>query len=487
MLKMSKIEVTVADDPPGKAQPNDYQTMSDFSETSSMGDTRQLVEEKDDGRLRSNIPMTSFNFINSIIGSGVIGIPFALKQAGFVFGIFLLMLVALITDYSVIILIEAGKLSNTNSYQDMILVACGRPGFYILTTLQFLYPLIAMISYQVIIGDTITKVIISLGGEDTLGDTILANRQFIIFLATLLVTLPLSLYRDIAKLSKWAFLSLVLVLFILICICIRLGTFAHNIPPTEDAWRVVSPNVAQAIGIMAFAYMCHHNTFLIHGSLENPTNQRWNFVTHVSIFFSMLTLIVVGIIGYVSFTGLTQGDLLENYCHEDDLMNVARFAFACTIMLTYPVECFVTREVLSNALFPTMTEELPLSRHIGITVGVSIITVIVSMATDCLGIVFTVNGVLVACPLAFIIPPVCVMKLRQEPLLSKNNIVAILVAIFGTLVVIIGVVMAILNLSEGIQCSHGVEMAYCQHQSITPTPFSNFTTPSTNFWLTPST
>ena len=39
------------------------------------------------------------------------------------------------------------------------------------------------------------------------------------------------------------------------------------------------------------------------------------------------------------------GDILENYCHNDDLVNVARFLFACTIMLTYPIECFVCREV----------------------------------------------------------------------------------------------------------------------------------------------
>ena len=39
------------------------------------------------------------------------------------------------------------------------------------------------------------------------------------------------------------------------------------------------------------------------------------------------------------------GDLLENYCHSDDLMNVTRFAFAITIMMTYPIECFVTRHV----------------------------------------------------------------------------------------------------------------------------------------------
>ncbi|KAH9496903.1 hypothetical protein Btru_010116 [Bulinus truncatus] len=46
--------------------------MSDFSDTSSVSDTRGLMEEKDDGKPRSSIPMTSFNFINSIIGSGII-------------------------------------------------------------------------------------------------------------------------------------------------------------------------------------------------------------------------------------------------------------------------------------------------------------------------------------------------------------------------------------------------------------------------------
>ena len=35
-----------------------------------------------------------------------------------------------------------------------------------------------------------------------IADTVLGSRQFIIFLMTLLVTLPLSLYRNISRLSK---------------------------------------------------------------------------------------------------------------------------------------------------------------------------------------------------------------------------------------------------------------------------------------------
>lgn len=47
-------------------------------------------------------------------------------------------------------LVEAGKLSNTNSYQDVMLVACGRPGFYLLTILQFIYPFIGKHLYRLL-------------------------------------------------------------------------------------------------------------------------------------------------------------------------------------------------------------------------------------------------------------------------------------------------------------------------------------------------
>lgn len=60
------------------------------------------------------------------------------------------------------------------------------------------------------------------------------------------------------------------------------------------------------------AYMCHHNTFLIHGSLENPTHQRWSLVTHLSIGFSMTLMLILGILGYVSFTGHTQGKTVQS-------------------------------------------------------------------------------------------------------------------------------------------------------------------------------
>ncbi len=40
---------------------------------------------------QSSIAGSCFNFVNSIIGAGIIGIPYALDEGGFVLGLFLLL------------------------------------------------------------------------------------------------------------------------------------------------------------------------------------------------------------------------------------------------------------------------------------------------------------------------------------------------------------------------------------------------------------
>jgi len=59
--------------------------------------------------------------------------------------------------------------------------------------------------------------------------------------------------------------------------------------------------------LYAAAFMCHHNSFLIYESLVDANAKRWNFVTHISVLFSMACSLVLGVTGYSTFTGYTQG------------------------------------------------------------------------------------------------------------------------------------------------------------------------------------
>ena len=53
--------------------------------------------------------------------------------------------------------------------------------------------------------------------------------------------------------------------------------------------------------------MCHHNTFLIYGSIEDANERRWEVVTHASILTSLVVALLFGIAGYATFTAYSQG------------------------------------------------------------------------------------------------------------------------------------------------------------------------------------
>ncbi|XP_041700320.1 putative sodium-coupled neutral amino acid transporter 11 isoform X1 [Coregonus clupeaformis] len=416
------------------------------------------------GEAKSSMMSASFNFINSIIGSGIIGLPYSMNQAGLPLGIFLLVLVAFITDYSIILLIKGGNLSGTNSYQSLVRSTFGMTGFLVLSLLQFLYPFIAMISYNIITGDTLTKVFQRLPGVGP--GHILAERHFVIAVSTILFTLPLSLFRNISKLGKVSLLSMVLTVFILITVIIRASTLGPQIPPTENAWVFARWNAIQAVGVMSFAFICHHNSFMIYGSLKEQSLSNWSCVTHMSVGSAMIVSILFAVTGYATFTGYTQGDIFENYCGNDDLATFGRFCFGISIITTFPLECFVTREVVSNVFFKGSLNN---HAHVAVTLLIVAVCTALSLAYDCLGIVLVLNGVVSATPLIFIIPSACYLKLSTEHWFQGENRIPCLILIAGVFVMTTGLIMAVMFPED---CSHGAEMFYCatSNLSITPTP-----------------
>ncbi|KAM6174794.1 putative sodium-coupled neutral amino acid transporter 11 isoform 2-T2 [Erethizon dorsatum] len=369
-----------------------------------------------------------------------------MKQAGFPLGILLLFWVSYITDFSLVLLIKGGALSGTDSYQSLVNKTFGFTGYLLLSILQFLYPFIVD------------------------PENLFIGRHFIIVLSTISCTLPFSLYRDIAKLGKISFISTVLTTLILGIVIIRVVSLGPHIPKTEDAWVFAKPNAIQAVGVMSFALICHHNCFLVYGSLEEPTVAKWSRIIHMSILVSVFICVLFATCGYLTFTGFTQGDLFENYCRSDDLVTFGRFCYGVTVILTYPIECLVTREVIANVFFGGNLSSV---LHVVITVVIITVATLVSLLIDCLGIVLELNGALCAAPLIFIIPSACYLKLSEEPRTHLDKIMSCVLLPIGAVVMVFGFVMAITNPQD---CTHGQEMFYCfpDNFSLTNTSDSYF-------------
>uniref|UniRef100_A0A2K6FH43 Putative sodium-coupled neutral amino acid transporter 11 n=1 Tax=Propithecus coquereli TaxID=379532 RepID=A0A2K6FH43_PROCO len=286
-------------------------------------------------------------------------------------------------------------------------------------------------------------------------ENLFVGRHFVIMISTVTFTLPLSLYRDIAKLGKISLISTVLTVLILGIVITRMVSLGPYVPKTDDAWVFAKPNAIQAVGVMSFAFICHHNSFLVYSSLEEPTVAKWSRIIHTSIMVSTFICMLFATCGYLSFTGFTQGDLFENYCRSDNLVTFGRFCYGITVLLTYPMECFVTREVIANVFFGGT---LPSVFHVVITVVIITIAMLVSLLIDCLGIVLELNGVLCAAPLIFIIPSACYLKLSEEPRTHSDKIISCVMLPIGAVVMVFGFVMAVINPQD---CTHGQEMFYC--------------------------
>ena len=165
-------------------------------------------------------------------------------------------------------------------------------------------------------GDTIPHVIRSL--FPTLHTipvlSLFTNRQFIITLCTVCVSYPLSLHRDIHKLSRASGLALLGMLIIVTSVLIE-GPNADPDLKGDPSKRLtlVGPGVFQAIGVISFAFVCHHNSLLIYGSLRTPTLDRFTRVTHISTAISLVACCVLAISAYWVFTDKTRGNILNNF------------------------------------------------------------------------------------------------------------------------------------------------------------------------------
>lgn len=415
--------------------------------------------DEEEAHRRSNTAGASYNLINSIVGSGVIGMSYAFRQSGYLAGIGLLGLVALLTDYSATILLRSGQMVQVTTYQELVYTVLGKTGFLWLSLVQFLYPFICLISYNIIIGDTITKVL------HRLWPTIpylFQNRYVIIFLCSCFVTLPLSLYRNIAKLSQISLAGLILVVTTVLILIKRGYDTVPYIPSDTRDLRLVNTNISESIGVMAFAFMCQHNSFLIFHSMNDKSLIQWRKVTLITTAVAFLFAVIYALTGYIVFGQHTEGDLLENYCHWDTLINIARLIYAVNIMLTFPLECLVCRQVL-EIVCTTWTNFNPNRSHYIITVLIVFTSVILSLSTDCLGIVLELNGLLVASPLAYILPSLCYIKLKpHSSKFSIDNICPYILLIIGSSLTISGFILPLRHaLQNGYYCQHGIEPRYC--------------------------
>lgn len=154
-------------------------------------------------RPKSGMKSAFMNMANSIIGAGIIGQPYAFKQAGLLTGVLLLVALTVTVDWTIRLIVTNSKLSGANSFQTTMQHCFGKSGLVAISVAQWAFAFGGMLAFCIIIGDTIPHVLAAV--FPSLPETpvlwLLTNRRAIIVLFVLGMSYPLSLYRDIAMVN----------------------------------------------------------------------------------------------------------------------------------------------------------------------------------------------------------------------------------------------------------------------------------------------
>jgi sodium-coupled neutral amino acid transporter 11 len=246
--------------------------------------------------------------------------------------------------------------------------------------------------------------------------------------------------EQLAKASGLALVSMIIILVTVVTQSFRV--------PKEDRGELrgsilIRPGIFEAIGVISFAFVCHHNSLLIYGSLRKPTIDRFARVTHYSTGISLVACLVMALCGYLTFGSKTVGNVLNNFPKDNVMVNIARLFFGLNMLTTLPLEAFVCREVMNNFWFPD--EPYNPNRHMILTTALVVTAMTLSLMTCDLGVVFELFGATSACALAYILPPLCYIKLSKR---SPMTYVAMVVVAFGCAVMGISVVKTMVKMTS---------------------------------------
>ncbi|XP_039534294.1 sodium-coupled neutral amino acid transporter 3 isoform X1 [Pimephales promelas] len=449
---------------------------------------------------KTSFGMSIFNLSNAIMGSGILGLAYAMANTGIVLFVILLISIALLSAYSIHLLLRSAEVVGIRAYEQLGNHAFGTPGKILAGCVITLHNIGAMSTYLFIVKIELPHVIQGLMELPDDYNAWFVNGKYLIIIVSVAIILPLGFMKRLGYLGYTSGLSLSCMVFFLISVIYKkfvsvcpveaskndifVNESIYNSADTCEAkfitvnpqvrdiycqsyyqvsfWLYFKPNefnflffksqTAFTIPIMAFAFVCHPEVLPIYTELKNPSKKRMQNISNISILAMFVMYLLTAIFGYLTFYAKVQSELLEMYSKTDTLMLCVRLAVLVAVTLTVPVVLFPIRRAVLQLLFP----DKPFSwvRHISIAVCllfvVNLLVIFVPNIRDIFGFI----GATSAPSLIFILPGIfyiCIVPKEQEPLKSRPKIQAMVFVALGFIFMIMSITFIIVEWVTGMK------------------------------------
>lgn len=323
----------------------------------------------------SSVKGAIFNFTNSVVGAGAIGLGGAFAQSGGIISILAVLGFAYLTKLSLDLVIRLSiavsssqqpTLSSHNnhqhcSYEDLGFQSYGWTGEMVVLTAKFLYSFGCCVAYVIVTKDNCGSAIINLlygttNDHATQNGTalydFLQNDSLVTWTLSVWIMLPLCLLRDMTPLSNFSIVSIIsMASIVLIIIYLYFDNPDNSVRQkggtVYQEWFQVRYGFVESLGTFVFSFVSQHTAHLTFGSLKPQlrTLENWKKVSTYSLSMAGTVSLAVGLFVYMTFWEATQSDIFQIY-PSTPVIDIAKLLLCTTMVLTFPLPFFTCRELI---------------------------------------------------------------------------------------------------------------------------------------------
>lgn len=311
----------------------------------------------------SSSTSAAINLLNTIIGAGLLAMPFGIRANGLFLGVLVIVFSACCSMFGLYLQGRCSKFVKPGHASFFALSQITYPSLSVLFDLGIAIKCFGVgISYLVVIGDLMPKIMDSLITDDEYLNShkYLLERNFWITVLMAFVVAPLLFLRKLDSLRYASMVALSSVAYLSVLVIEHF--LKGDIPDTiKGDVRYFEPlnlsSMLSAFPLFVFAYTCHQNMFSLVNELKNKSIRNIEQIIISAIGIAMLLYIFVGSTGYLTFGDNVTGNIIVMYPASVS-STVGRIAIVMLVTLSFPLQCHPARGSINHIIHYVMVRRI---------------------------------------------------------------------------------------------------------------------------------
>uniref|UniRef100_A0A7S4AYE5 Amino acid transporter transmembrane domain-containing protein n=1 Tax=Pseudo-nitzschia australis TaxID=44445 RepID=A0A7S4AYE5_9STRA len=302
-----------------------------------------LFPEFDSPTRKSTIVVASFNLTATIMGGGILSIPFAFSKTGILLGPLLMLVAAIATERCMYLICLCSRQTGAKTFGEVAAVAFGKKMEYFIAGLLCVFLMFAIIGYMVLAKDIWMSIISVIGNMDT------APNDELVLAAIIVLIVPFLVQKSLYALRFNCYVGFVSVS--ILCFALVRHAWTAAVWPDPILWSTNFEDILIAFPIISLSFLGIFNVLPIQNALVTPSRSRILFVVDGAISTVLVISLLFGLAGYLLAGSKTDGNILNN-CDTANNLNLLLGQMGCgtMVVLAIPIMTIPCRSSLLEVL-----------------------------------------------------------------------------------------------------------------------------------------